>query len=91
MLPQAAQNKPCAEPADPADHLQNRQSFKDLCGNINLRMTHTLSFDKEAPSQPAQEMHISNHLNIGAPPLYFVLQGDPVAPASTELEDMHDY
>ena len=51
-------------------------------------MTPTLSFDKEAPSQPAQGLH---PLNMGAPPLYLLLQGDPVRPTSNELEDMHDY
>lgn len=83
LIPQPTQHKTCPDHPDES-HLQNRQSLSDLCGNINLRMTHTMSF---GPGTAAQGSQLPNHLNMGGP-MYFVLQGEHVDPSSTRPQAM---
>lgn len=84
LIPQPTQHKTCRDHPDES-HLQNRQSLSDLCGNINLRMTHTLSFG--APGAAGQGSQQPNHLNMGGP-MYFVLEGEPVDPTSARPQAM---
>lgn len=84
LIPQPAQHKTCPEHPDES-HLQNRQSLSDLCGNINLRMTHTMSFGGAGTA--AQGSQLPNPLNMGGP-MYFVLQGEPVDPNSARPQAM---